>query len=128
MKNQIKSENINSTNNVSVNVDRKPEDITGDNDCFTTTPMAKQEVITLEYAVSYLFAGIEIAYNPSFKQIVKAFLRLMKVMLFFPIYTLYALTVLDERLDPKLWFILIIPFGSYWLHKCIPLILILLLK
>ena len=128
MKNQIKSENINSSNNVIVNVDRKPEDITGDNDCFTITPMEKQEIITLEYAVSYLFAGIEISDDPSFKHILKMFLRLLKVMLLFPIYSLYALTVLDERLDPKFWFILIVPFGSYWLYKCIPLILILLLK
>lgn len=126
MKNQIKSENINSSNNVTVNVDRKPEDITGDNDCFTITPMKKQEIVTLEYAVSYLFSGIEVTDNPTFKQIARALLRLLGVMLLYPIYSLYALFVLDDRLDPKLWCILIVPFGSYWLHKLISLILTIL--
>lgn len=113
---------------VSDNTDKSQHDPRDNDEVIVITPMEKQEIITLEYAVSYLFAGIEISDDPSFKQILKMFLRLLKVMLLFPIYSLYALTVLDERLDPKFWFILIVPFGSYWLYKCIPLILILLLK
>ena len=127
MKNTSKNENFISTY-VSVNTDKSQHDPRDNDEVIVITPMEKQELITLEYAVSYLFAGIEISDDPSFKHILKMFLRLLKVMLLFPIYSLYALTVLDERLDPKFWFILIVPFGSYWLYKCIPLILILLLK
>ena len=127
MNKQVQNENIISTN-VSVNTDKNQHDTRDNDEVIVITPMEKQELITLEYAVSYLFAGIEISDDPSFKHILKMFLRLLKVMLLFPIYSLFALTVLDERLDPKFWFILIVPFGSYWLYKCIPLILILLLK
>lgn len=127
MKSQFNTKTTVSTN-VSVNTDKNQHDPRDNEEVIVITPMEKQEIITLEYAVSYLFAGIEISDDPSFKHILKMFLRLLKVMLLFPIYSLYALTVLDERLDPKFWFILIVPFGSYWLYKCIPLILILLLK
>lgn len=127
MKSQFNTKTTVSTN-VSVNTDKSQHDPRDNEEVIVITPMEKQEIITLEYAVSYLFAGIEISDDPSFKHILKMFLRLLKVMLLFPIYSLYALTVLDERLDPKFWFILIVPFGSYWLYKCIPLILILLLK
>ena len=124
---ETKFEKLNCSS-ISVNTDKSQHDPRDNEEVIVITPMAKQEIITLEYAVSYLFAGIEISDDPSFKHILKMFLRLLKVMLLFPIYSLYALTVLDERLDPKFWFILIVPFGSYWLYKCIPLILILLLK
>ena len=113
---------------VSGNTDKSQHDPRDNNEVIVITPMEKQEIITLEYAVSYLFSGIEIPDDPSFKQILKMVLRLFKVMLLFPIYSLFTLTVLEDRLDPKFWFILIVPFGSYWLYKCIPLILILLLK
>lgn len=113
---------------ISDNTDKSQYETHDNDEVIVITPMEKQEIITLEYAVSYLFSGIVISDNPTFKQILKMVLRLFKVMLLFPIYSLYALTVLDERLDPKFWFILIVPFGSYWLYKCIPLILILLLK
>lgn len=128
MKNTSKNENFISTNSVVVNTDKPNVDPRDNDEVVVITPMEKQEMITLEYAVSYLFSGIEISDNPTFKQILKMFLRLLKVMLLFPIYSLFALTVLDDRLDPKFWFILIVPFGSYWLYKCIPLILIMLLK
>lgn len=128
MKNTSKNENFNPTNSVAVNMDKSQYETHDNDEVITITPMEKQEIITLEYAVSHLFSGIEMSDNPTFKQIARALLRLLKVMLLFPIYSLYALTVLDERLDPKFWFILIVPFGSYWLYKCIPLILILLLK
>ena len=113
---------------VSNNTDKSQHDPRDNDEVIVITPMEKQEIITLEYAVSYLFSGIVISDNPTFKQILKMVLRLFKVMLLFPIYSLFALTVLEDRLDPKFWFILIVPFGSYWLYKCIPLILILLLK
>lgn len=124
---ETKFEKLNCSS-VSVNTDKSQHETHDNDEVIVITPMEKQEIITLEYAVSYLFAGIEIPDNPSFKQILKMFLRLLKVMLLFPIYSLFALTVLEDRLDPKFWFILIVPFGSYWLYKCIPLILILLLK
>lgn len=127
MKNTSKNENFTSTS-VSGNTDKSQYETHDNDEVIVITPMEKQEIITLEYAVSQLFSGIEISDNPSFRHILKMFLRLLKVMLLFPIYSLFALTVLDERLDPKFWFILIVPFGSYWLYKCIPLILILLLK
>lgn len=127
MNKQVQNENFISTN-VSANTDKNQHDTRDNDEVIVITPMKKQEMITLEYAVSYLFSGIVISDNPTFKQILKMVLRLFKVMLLFPIYSLFALTVLEDRLDPKFWFILIVPFGSYWLYKCIPLILILLLK
>ena len=127
MKNTSKNENFISTS-VSVNTDKSQYETHDNDEVIVITPMEKQEIITLEYAVSHLFSGIVISDNPTFKQILKMVLRLFKVMLLFPIYSLFALTVLEDRLDPKFWFILIVPFGSYWLYKCILLILILLLK
>ena len=124
---ETKFEKLNRSS-VSDNTDKSQYETRDNDEVIVITPMKKQEMITLEYAVSHLFSGIEIPDDPSFEHILKMFLRLLKVMLLFPIYSLYALTVLDERLDPKFWFILIVPFGSYWLYKCIPLILILLLK
>lgn len=124
---ETKFENLNCSS-VSDNTDKSQHDPRDNDEVIVITPMEKQEMITLEYAVSHLFSGIVISDNPTFKQILKMVLRLFKVMLLFPIYSLFALTVLEDRLDPKFWFILIVPFGSYWLYKCIPLILILLLK
>lgn len=121
MKNQINTE-ANASTNVSVNSNKSQNDTQDKDEVIVITPMEKQEVVTLEYAVSYLFSGIEITDNPTFKQIARALLRLLGVMLLYPIYLLYALFVLDSRLDPKLWCILIVPFGSYWLHKFISLI------
>lgn len=126
MKNTSKNENFNSTNSVAVNMDKKPDETHDNDEVIVITPMDKQEIVTLEYAVSYLFSGIEITDNPTSKQIARALLRLLGVMLLYPFYSLYALFVLDNRLDPKLWCILIVPFGSYWLYKCIPLILTIL--
>lgn len=121
MKNQINTE-ANASTNVSVNSNKSQNDTQDKDEVIVITPMEKQEVVTLEYAVSYLFSGIEITDNPTFKQIARALLRLLGVMLLYPFYSLYALFVLDNRLDPKLWCILIVPFGSYWLHKFISLI------
>lgn len=121
MKNQINTE-ANASTNVSVNSDKSQNDTQDKDEVIVITPMEKQEVVTLEYAISYLFSGIEITDNPTFKQIARALLRLLGVMLLYPFYSLYALFVLDNRLDPKLWCILIVPFGSYWLHKFISLI------
>lgn len=123
MENQTK---LNTSTNVSVNTDKSQNDTQDKDEVIVITPMEKQEIVTLEYAVSYLFSGIEVTDNPTFKQIARALLRLLGVMLLYPIYSLYALFVLDDRLDPKLWCILIVPFGSYWLHKFISLILTIL--
>ena len=125
MKNQINTE-ANASTNVSVNSNKSQNDTQDKDEVIVIAPMEKQEIVTLEYAVSYLFSGIEIADNPTSKQIARALLRLLGVMLLYPIYLLYALFVLDNRLDPKLWCILIVPFGSYWLHKFISLILTIL--
>ena len=123
MENQTK---VNTSTNVSINTDKSQNDTQDKDEVIVITPMKKQEIVTLEYAVSYLFSGIEVTDNPTFKQIARALLRLLGVMLLYPIYSLYALFVLDDRLDPKLWCILIVPFGSYWLHKFISLILTIL--
>ena len=120
MENQTK---LNTSTNVSVNTDKSQNDTQDKDEVIVITPMKKQEIVTLEYAVSYLFSGIEVTDNPTFKQIARALLRLLGVMLLYPIYSLF---VLDDRLDPKLWCILIVPFGSYWLHKFISLILTIL--
>ena len=64
---------------VSVNTDKSQHETHDNDEVIVITPMEKQEIITLEYAVSYLFAGIEISDDPSFKQILKMVLRLFKV-------------------------------------------------
>lgn len=122
MKNTSKYENSKSTNNIAVSMDKKPEDTTG-NACFTITPMEKQDKITIEYAASYLFSGIEVADKPTGKQILKLNLRLFGIIVLCPFYLLYALVIAEDRIDDRLWWVLVIPMISFWLYKCIFLIL-----
>lgn len=56
---ETKFEKLNCSS-ISVNTDKSQHETHDNDEVIVITPMEKQEIITLEYAVSYLFAGIEV--------------------------------------------------------------------
>ena len=128
MNNQFDTKVNKSTNIVIVNMDKKPVDTHDNDEVILITPMEKQDKITIEYAASYLFSGIEVADKPTGKQILKLNLRLFGIIVLCPFYLLYALVIAEDRIDDRLWWVLVIPMVSFWLYKLIFLILSILLR